>query len=247
MDRFPQRLSQLMNENGISQYALSKAINVTRQSIAQYMDGKTQPNADKICAIADYFNVSTDYLLGRVDFRSVNLEVQEICKKTGLSECAVSSLIEMNSSDSILYDESDEDGTVEPFLEDWGERKQGVFELINRLLTWPLLEEVIFLDEEITEYVYARSLWDYAFREEKKTRYNLFLKSVPEEMEPFVIHPMDVEGIYEYAIEKRLRAIGEYAYRYKKYGTVFAKGMLYRNRADFENAIREEKKENGKA
>ena len=114
-------------------------------------------------------------------------------------------------------------------------------------MTWPILEEVIFLDEEITKYVDARSLWNYAISGEESAKYDCFFKSVPEEMKPFVIHPMDVEDIYEYAVEQRLRTIGEYAYRYKKYGTVFVKDTLYRNRADFENAIREEKKENGKA
>lgn len=89
MQRFSSRLAYLMNEKGISQQALAQVIGVARQSIAQYLDGKTQPNAEKICAIADYFGVSTDYLLGRVDLQSTDIDIQGICKKTNISQKAL--------------------------------------------------------------------------------------------------------------------------------------------------------------
>lgn len=101
MQQFSARLASLMNEYGTSQYTLGKAIGVARQSIAQYLDGKTQPNAEKICAIADYFQVSSDYLLGRVDYRSANIDVQGICKKTCLWDDTAKKLIDIKEQRQI--------------------------------------------------------------------------------------------------------------------------------------------------
>mgnify|MGYP003316210078 CR=1 FL=1 len=84
MQLFRKRLAQLMNENGTSQYAIGNAIGVARQSIAQYLDGRTQPNAEKICAIADYYGVSTDYLLGRVEYRTMQMETGHSFAKVAL-------------------------------------------------------------------------------------------------------------------------------------------------------------------
>ena len=97
MQPFPARLAQLMSEYGTSQQTLGNAIGVARQSVAQYLDGNTQPNAEKICAIADYYGVSTDYLLGISDCKSPDIEEQAICKKTGLWYNAVKKLIEIQN------------------------------------------------------------------------------------------------------------------------------------------------------
>lgn len=94
MQQFAQRLCQLMNEGGVSQYTLGKTIGVTRQSIAQYLDGNTQPNAEKICAIADFFDVSTDYLLGRTECKKADIETQAICKITNLTQEALSAMLD---------------------------------------------------------------------------------------------------------------------------------------------------------
>lgn len=101
---FAQRLASLMNEKEVSQYALGTAIGATRQSIAQYLEGKTQPSAEKLCAIADYFDVTTDYLLGRSECRAKDVEIQALCQKTGLSEAAINVLV------SYAHDERGEHG-----------------------------------------------------------------------------------------------------------------------------------------
>lgn len=99
MQPFPERLAQLMSEHGTSQQTLGNAIGVARQSVAQYLDGNTQPNAEKICAIADYYGVSTDYLLGRTTCKSVDVDIQGICQKTGLWNEAAERLILLNKFD----------------------------------------------------------------------------------------------------------------------------------------------------
>lgn len=113
MQQFAKRLYQLMDEKGVSRSALGNAVGVTRQSIAQYLDGNTQPNAEKLCAIADFFNVSADYLLGRTDCRSSDIDMQEICKKTGLWPEAVERLLALKKSERKAIIGDDDEGLMD--------------------------------------------------------------------------------------------------------------------------------------
>jgi len=98
---FAARLSKLMEEKRYIQQQLADVIKVKRQTVAQYMDGSIFPRADKLMAIADHFNVSCDYLMGK-DACTLP-ENEEIRKKTGLSDQA----IEMLSKLSEQYTEPD--------------------------------------------------------------------------------------------------------------------------------------------
>lgn len=80
------RLRGLMDEAKITQIELAKKLGITRQSISQYMDGSIVPNAEKLYLIADFFDVSSDYLLGRTNVRTLSTDIVTACKITGLSE-----------------------------------------------------------------------------------------------------------------------------------------------------------------
>ena len=67
---FSQVLVNLMSENQITAYRLSKDIGVHQTSIKNWITGTTKPNEDKLQKIADYFNVSVDYLLGKTDINT---------------------------------------------------------------------------------------------------------------------------------------------------------------------------------
>lgn len=67
-NKIAERLQSLMKEDNITAYKLAKDLNISQSVIGYWLKGKTTPNADYIIAIADYFNVCTDYLLGRKDF-----------------------------------------------------------------------------------------------------------------------------------------------------------------------------------
>nr|DAQ42083.1 MAG TPA: Repressor protein CI [Caudoviricetes sp.] len=97
---FPTRLRALMeNRNGISplgrsvsQTELAKEIGVTRQAISTYALGTSAPDIIKFKAIADFFHVSSDYLLGFTTERTQSKDLQQACKTTGLSESAIQAL-----------------------------------------------------------------------------------------------------------------------------------------------------------
>lgn len=71
---FSKRLKALRNEKGVTQQELADAINISRSTIAGYeIDGK-QPSYEVIGKLANFFSVSTDYLLGREDSSQRNGE-----------------------------------------------------------------------------------------------------------------------------------------------------------------------------
>lgn len=90
---FATRLRNLLDERGTTITALSKVLGISRQAVSQYADGTGQPNVDKLRMIADYFGVSTDYLVGLSDIPTRNETIRGIHEKTGLWEDAISSLM----------------------------------------------------------------------------------------------------------------------------------------------------------
>lgn len=83
---FSVRLRELVNKTKTTQQQLAEETNCSRQAISQYLDGSNAPNVEKLSNIAQFFNVSTDYLLGLTDIQSPDVDVKAICKDVGLSE-----------------------------------------------------------------------------------------------------------------------------------------------------------------
>lgn len=58
---------QLLQNNNVSAYKLSKEIGISQALISQWKSDKQVPSYDNLLKLANYFNVSADYLLGRTD------------------------------------------------------------------------------------------------------------------------------------------------------------------------------------
>lgn len=65
---FKIRLKELRKENGISQTALASAIGTSADCIYDWEKGRSEPSINEIIALAKFFEVTTDYLLGVKDF-----------------------------------------------------------------------------------------------------------------------------------------------------------------------------------
>lgn len=73
-----QRLTELRLAAGLSQKKLAEFLGVTNQTYSNYETGKREPSNDTILRLADYFNVSTDYLLGRTDDPEIKKDPAEV-------------------------------------------------------------------------------------------------------------------------------------------------------------------------
>ncbi|UII56678.1 helix-turn-helix domain-containing protein [Cytobacillus spongiae] len=61
------RILELRKKSKITQEELGKRINVTKVSISGYENGNRTPDTETLQKLADFFEVTTDYLLGRTD------------------------------------------------------------------------------------------------------------------------------------------------------------------------------------
>lgn len=64
------RLRKLLEQNNITQKELSLRIGVRDVTVSRYFSGQRIPRTDVIVSIANYFKVSTDYLLGISDIKN---------------------------------------------------------------------------------------------------------------------------------------------------------------------------------
>lgn len=120
---FPTTLRSLIERKKTTITAVADYIKVSRQAVSQYQDGSTQPNAETVVKIAEYFNVSTDYLLTGNN-RDVDESLNIACDVTGLSAEAIKNIIEWKNGDLFAsidrsYEKLDflRSGNVESFVE----------------------------------------------------------------------------------------------------------------------------------
>jgi transcriptional regulator with XRE-family HTH domain len=66
-DFFAQRLRALRISSNITVADLCDTIDITKSAISRFENGKDNPSCNTLVALADYFNVSLDYLVGRSD------------------------------------------------------------------------------------------------------------------------------------------------------------------------------------
>ena len=59
-----ENLRKLRTEAGVTQKQLADAISVSQQSINKYENHNVEPDVATLCALADYFQTSVDYLVG---------------------------------------------------------------------------------------------------------------------------------------------------------------------------------------
>ena len=71
---------------------MAEHLGCSPQAINQYKMGTSVPQLEKLVKIAQYYNVSTDYLLGLSDVKTTDPKIKEICEYTGLSEEAAAML-----------------------------------------------------------------------------------------------------------------------------------------------------------
>lgn len=73
-----ERIKTLRLARGLNQVELANALSVTKQSVSNWENNNIQPSIEILLKLADFFKVSTDYLLCRDNEKMLNV--------TGLSQ-----------------------------------------------------------------------------------------------------------------------------------------------------------------
>ena len=165
---FPTRLRELRAKKRtpegeiITQQVLAEEIGVTKSTISLYEMGDNVPDAKTIVKIAGYYHVSTDYLLGRIDVKSPEIDNMAIHQKTGLSNEAIDKLhiwkqntvfefSKGNVRDTVLLPEGEGFDTIE---KEGGENIKTLFKY-NFLKTVDILiKSEIGIIEDISKFLF---------------------------------------------------------------------------------------------
>jgi len=70
----------------------------TRQTISHYLNGDTLPDSKALINLSNFFNVSSDYLLGLSDVPTNNKDLQGVCEYTGLKKETIKTISDKDTS-----------------------------------------------------------------------------------------------------------------------------------------------------
>lgn len=120
MQVMPMRLKKLRQDAGLLQKDIAKKLNISTSAYGYYEQGKRIPDSTTLDKLAEIFNVSADYLLGRTDSiintealtkkdrRDISKDVASIMNKIKNKEDgpAYYNGVEMDSEDAELFEQA---------------------------------------------------------------------------------------------------------------------------------------------
>ncbi len=83
--------------------ALKDYLGCSLQAINQYKLGTAYPKTENLIKIAEYYGISVDYLLGRIDIPNMDTNIQSIRKLTGLSVMAICKLADFKNENNVAF------------------------------------------------------------------------------------------------------------------------------------------------
>ena len=78
--KFSDKLRMLIEERNLTQKQVAIDLNVAASTMGGYVQGSSEPDFDTLIRIAEYFNVSTDYLLNRLSKNTVDQDEEELLR-----------------------------------------------------------------------------------------------------------------------------------------------------------------------
>lgn len=93
---FAKKLKKAMDAKSITQKALAEHLGFSRQTVGYYLQGQSEPRFDTLVKIANFLDVSTDYLLTDTDIRTNEPTLAAAQQYTGLSEKSIKAVREIH-------------------------------------------------------------------------------------------------------------------------------------------------------
>ena len=101
-ETFAERLTELREIEGKKRQEVADSLGITRASLEYYEKGKRKPDIEVLTKLANYYKVSTDYLLGLSDAPTTDRDVQFICDYTGLDMESLKNISKDNIENKII-------------------------------------------------------------------------------------------------------------------------------------------------
>lgn len=107
LSNFSERLTDLIFEAGKTQKQLASELGCSQSTISRYMSGAALPTLEMTVALADYFNCSTDFLLGLTQDNNelkfnrrppFGERISAICAEKGISRYKLQKLTHISES-----------------------------------------------------------------------------------------------------------------------------------------------------
>lgn len=104
------RLESLIEQKKDLDYKLSETkqaelMDIPYQTFHKYVKGTAECSISNLAKIANYYNVSTDYLLGRTEVQTIDDFERAVCDYIGLSEEALNCLVAINLTSKMMNDD----------------------------------------------------------------------------------------------------------------------------------------------
>lgn len=93
-----ERLKELRNAAGLTQKQMAAVLNIDRTTYVKYESGASEPTFATLTTLAEYFNVTTDYLLGR-SLVTEQKEKRPAAKGDELDEKLINLLVDLSPSE----------------------------------------------------------------------------------------------------------------------------------------------------
>lgn len=188
-----------------SQAEVSKAIDISRQALGTYENGERTMDIFTLKKISEYYNVSTDYLLGLTNSPFSDKDKRYIQEETGLAEKSIEILCSLpkpkKPCDCTDYDSFRK--LIDIICKEFGDN----YMLVISLET--LVDNTTSLDDMMSEYNYLsesnEESEDYDLLDEQISELTLFRKGEIYELSTVferIIKKLSLSNIEQYSIEK---------------------------------------------
>ena len=100
---FSMNLRTLISKKNITQKIIAENFNTTQQTVSRWLNGQNEPDITTLIKLADYFEISVDYLLGREDdYGIIQSGISSTLTKTQTELLRVFNLLSMEDQHQVI-------------------------------------------------------------------------------------------------------------------------------------------------
>lgn len=105
---FNKRLKKLRRDANLTQAQIAEILGIAPATVSRYESGLLGPSAKEVSMLADYFNCTTDYLLGRTNKPQyeARTELPEAITKLGITEMEILKGAEITPDDIKFFEDA---------------------------------------------------------------------------------------------------------------------------------------------